>query len=57
MRIRKLAIEHCLNILIAESWLKDRLAQTGNSSIRVRRLDGNSTAVHKKKTLDDFKSG
>ena len=57
VRIRKLAIEHCLNILIAESWLKDRLAQTGNSSIRVRRLDGNSTAVHKKKTLDDFKSG
>ena len=57
MRIRKLAIEHCLKILIAESWLKDRLAQTGNSSIRVRRLDGNSTAVHKKKTLDDFKSG
>merc|ERR1712192_80393 len=40
-----------------EGWLKGRLAETGNSCICVRRLDGNSTAAQKKRVMEDFRTG
>ena len=52
-----LAISYWSNIFISEGWLKDRLKETGSSCIRVRRLDGNSTADQKKKSLDEFRTG
>ena len=42
---------------MSEGWLKGRLAETGNSCICVRRLDGNSTAAQKKKVMEDFRTG
>ena len=54
---RTLAIEYRSNIVISEGWLKDRLKETGNSCIQLRRLDGNSTTEQKKKVMADFRTG
>ena len=54
---RTLAIEYRSNIVISEGWLKDRLKDTWNSCIQLRRLDGNSTTEQKKKVMADFRTG